>query len=119
MSEEKKDIGLYMIGENRVPVKCFDTEEWGAWMETANRHVADTTMTKNGEDDPLRISTVFLGLDQNLNRDEGEPPILYETRVEGGPLDGEMQRCSTWNEAEAQHLDQLHTYQSEGWEVQP
>lgn len=46
------------------------------------------------------VSTVFLGLDHGWG--EG-PPILFETMVFGGPLDQEMERYCTWDEAVAGH----------------
>lgn len=42
----------------------------------------------------------FLGIDHNWGVG---PPLLFETMVFGGWLDGEQERCSTWDEAEAQH----------------
>jgi hypothetical protein len=47
----------------------------------------------------VRVSTVFLGIDHAW---EG-PPLLFETMVFGGPLDEEMERYSTWEEAERGH----------------
>lgn len=47
-----------------------------------------------------RVSTVFLGLDHGWG--EG-PPVLYETMVFGGPLDGECERYCTRAEAVAGH----------------
>jgi hypothetical protein len=54
-------------------------------------------LTKVGD---TTVSTVFLWL--NHAYDEG-PPMIFETLVFGGPLEGEMERCSTWEEAEAIH----------------
>jgi hypothetical protein len=45
------------------------------------------------------ISTVFLGDHSTI----GPPPLLFETMVFGGALDGELERCSTWEQAEAMH----------------
>lgn len=80
-------------GKNPIPA---DTMTWTRWMNDRRTdiHVADE---KVGE---VRISTVFLGLDHNF--DKGDP-ILFETLVFGGPLDGEMDRYHTWEEAEAGH----------------
>ena len=56
-----------------------------------NRRVALTQMSKDSE-----VSTVFLG----LNHQWGDgPPLLFETMVFGGELDGEQERYSTWEEA--------------------
>lgn len=83
-------------GKTPVPVGL---EDWGRWMETAEHHVADL------RDGDIRVSTVFLGLD--LNFFGSGPPILFETMVFGGPLDGEQDRCSTWDQAEAMHKDMV------------
>ena len=69
--------------------------EWAQEFDLANRRVAETLLGR------VRISTVFLGLDHSYSL-EG-PPLIFETLVFGGPLDGEMLRCSTWEEAEAAH----------------
>lgn len=51
------------------------------------------------------VSTVFLGLDHNFTG-EG-PPILFETLVQGGTLDGHMNRYASWGEAARGHVDIL------------
>jgi hypothetical protein len=61
--------------------------------------VGDTTI---GD---ARVSTVFLEIDHRFV-DEG-PPILFETLVFGGPMDGEMERYATWEEAEQGHADMV------------
>lgn len=81
-------------GHEAVPVD--DLYEWGAWFQTANRHIA--------QDEPLpgvRVSTVFLGLDHRYGGDG--PPLIFESMVFGGELDQEMDRYSTWEEAERGH----------------
>lgn len=55
--------------------------------------------TRFGE---VEVSTVFLGLDHAF---EG-PPLLFETLVFGGELDGQMERYSTRQSAIAGH-DQM------------
>jgi hypothetical protein len=49
------------------------------------------------------VSTVFLGLDHNFSM--VGPPLLFETMVFGGPLNGECRRYATWVEAEAGHRE--------------
>jgi len=66
-----------------------------AFEDFDKRRVAETYV---GE---VRISTVFLGLDHSYS-DDG-PPLVFETLVFGGLLDGDMERYSTWGEAEAGH----------------
>jgi hypothetical protein len=81
--------------DGHKPVAVHDIREWAMWFETADRRVAEDTI------DGQRVSTVFLGVDHNFSGDG--PPILFETLVFGGPLDGEGGRCSTWEEAKEQH----------------
>lgn len=87
MSENYKLVG-------HEAIQVHDLLEWGKWMQTADRKVAKT------EIDGQRISTVFLGLDHNW---DAGPPAIFETMVFGGALDGEQDRYSTWEEAEAGH----------------
>ena len=81
--------------DGHTPVPC-DYLVWARWLEGngASRVVARTGFAA------ARVSTVFLG----LNHSYGDgPPLLFETLVFDGPLDGEMDRYSTWAEAEAGH----------------
>lgn len=87
---------MYILDENRNPVRQEDVGIWGKWLQNdSNRRVAEA------EFGAVRVSTVFLGIDHDWTR-EG-PPILFETMVFGGPLAGEQWRCATWEEALAQH----------------
>jgi hypothetical protein len=88
-----------MMGNNHYileghKVKKVDLLTWAKWYETTERHVADE---KVGD---VRISTVFLGLDHSFGNG---PPLIFETLVFGGPLDQEMDRYTTWEEAEKGH----------------
>lgn len=82
------------ILDGHTPKPVDDIREWGIWFETADRRVAKTDV--NGDE----VSTVFLGLDHNWG--DGAP-ILFETLVFGGPLDGEMDRYTQWEVAEKGH----------------
>jgi hypothetical protein len=53
--------------------------------------------TKVGD---VEVSTVWLGLDHGY---EDTGPLIFETLVFGGPLDGEMERYATEAEALAGH----------------
>ena len=79
---------------DRHNVVATDLMTWARWFEKAERRVDRTEI---GE---VFISTVFLGLDHSFG--EG-PPLLFETMVFGGPLDQDMERYSTWDEAVAGH----------------
>lgn len=52
----------------------------------------DRAVARTQVNDTL-ISTVFLAIDHNLGH--GGPPMIFETLVFDGPLDGEMDRYAT------------------------
>lgn len=80
--------------DGHTPVPVENILEWSQWFETADRHVAEDEIGN------ARVSTVFLGLDHQWG---GGPPLLFETMVFDGPLDGEQVRYGTWEQAEAGH----------------
>ena len=51
------------------------------------------------------VSTVWLGLDHQFY--PGGPPLIFETMVFGGPLDEEMDRYSTLEQAVKGHADMV------------
>lgn len=63
--------------------------------ELALLHVADERVRD------WRVSTVFLGIDMRPIGDG--PPILWETMIFGGTLDGEQWRYSSREQAERGH----------------
>jgi hypothetical protein len=80
---------------DHTPVPASSIVAWAAWFEHADRHVALTTIAR------VTVSTVFLSIDHNVYPER--PPLLFETMVFGGALNGEMDRYSTWTEAEDGH----------------
>lgn len=83
------------ILDGTTPVPEPDLYAWGQWFQSADRHVGDDAIGDS------RVSTVFLGIDHAFT-DNG-PPILFETMVFGGALDGEQGRCSTYEQAVVMH----------------
>jgi hypothetical protein len=85
----------YILDENGSPIRA-SLWDWAFWFETHSRRVAETTV------DDVWISTVFLGLDHSWG--EG-PPLIFETMVFGEhcALHGEMDRYTTWKQAEEGH----------------
>jgi hypothetical protein len=71
-----------------------DLIKWAKWFQAADRKVAHTEI---GNSD---ISTVFLGMDHSF---DGGVPVLFETMIFGGALDGFQKRYRTWSEAEEGH----------------
>ncbi len=87
----------YILNEQGEPVAEPDLIKWATWFERAKRHVADETNDAAGS----RVSTVFLGLDYGFHTGL---PILWETMVFGGRLNGEQTRCGGSREqAQAMH----------------
>lgn len=70
-------------------------EEWAELFEDfPGRQIGDT------EVGDVRVSTVWLGLDHQYG--DG-PPLIFETLIMGGELDGEMWRYPTRKDAVAGH----------------
>src|SRR5215831_3729719 len=87
---------LYILDAENRPVEASPLD-WTMWFENvSNRRVGWTQVTSE-----VTVSTVFLGLD---HRFVGEgPPILFETMIFGGPLDQQIWRYASWDDAEAGH----------------
>lgn len=91
-------IKHYALDADNHVVEIADLIEWGRWLEHANRIVGYTQINSQ-----VRVSTVFLGLDHRFPGMPPGPPILFETLVFGGPLDGDGNRYSSWDDAETGH----------------
>ena len=92
MSHFFRLVGHYVVA-------CDDVQTWAKWYEQADRQVAFDVCGEG------RVSTVFLGID---HRFVGQgPPVLYETLVFGGPLNGEQSRSATWPDAERDHASMV------------
>jgi len=75
--------------------KSVDLITWVTWIKKADRHVADERIGGS------RILTTFLGFDHSFF--PNEPPLLFKTEVFDGPLNGEVDRHTTWEQAEKGH----------------
>lgn len=101
--------GSRYILNGHTPVPEPDLMTWAKAFEFENHDVAQTMV---GE---ARVSTVFLGLDHQWG--DG-PPLVFETMVFGGPLDGEQDRYSTWDEAAAGHAEMVRRVEQAATEPQ-
>lgn len=109
------DLGHYILDGHAVvhiPIDHDDPPEvwmaglyrWGRWLE---EHRAEMVVARTNIGD-YEIATDFLGLEMGLwRRVPGQAPIVFETMVFSGfARKGAItrtERCSTWEEAEAQH----------------
>ncbi len=89
--------GSYRLNEDHTVSTISSMEEFGSEYKR-ERHVGHDTIGAS------RISTVFLVLDHGWG--EGLP-VLFETMVFGGPLDRELDRYCTWDEAVAGHASMI------------
>ncbi len=99
--------GKYILDSDGNPVPCKHVLKWAKWFEKADRRVALDRVGK------VKVSTVFLGLDYSFG---GPIPILYETMVFGGVLDGEDERYATRQEAKGGHRRWLQKVKEACWE---
>ena len=99
-----REKGYHFILEGEE-VREVDAARWSAWFERhfVERIIARTVVHEAGTVylASAEVSTVFLGL--NHNWFGTGPPILFETMVFGGLLDGEMDRYATLADARAGH----------------
>lgn len=86
----------YILDDDGTPVIEPDLFKWGRWFEHADR-IINRTMVED-----VRVSTLFLGLDQS-SEFGGDSPILFETRIFGGPHDQYQEQYATRDEALAGH----------------
>jgi len=93
----------YYTLDGKTPVPC----SCGANSPSADWRV---DLTKIGE---YEVSTIFLGVTSCFN-DKGMP-LIFETMIFGGKYAGSddeyLVRCSTWDQAEAQHAEAVQHVQ--------
>ena len=98
-----KECAWYVLDEAGDAVPEDDLLKWGEWMQSRrSRCLVERTEVKPG----VVVSTVFLGMDHGFSYPigGGDPvPVLWETLVFGGPLDGEMERYTSVEAARAGH----------------
>ncbi|MEH2456529.1 hypothetical protein [Nostoc sp.] len=88
--------------EEKTPVACESSIEWNLWIARAT--FADTTVMYNELNDCL-ISTRFVGIDLNPGSSNSKSqPMVFETLVMGGALDGKRNFYPTWDDAIQGHL---------------
>lgn len=73
---------------------------------TADRTVAKTDLGSRGT-----VSTIFMPMDMGLSW-AGMPPLLFETMIFGGHLDGAMDRYSTLTQARRGHARMVQLLKS-------
>ncbi|MBN3957921.1 hypothetical protein [Nostoc sp. NMS8] len=80
-----------------TPVAVNSLSEWRDYLHSvqdSGQHLVAETIVGDA-----KVSTSFSGFDLTF----GDPPLLFETMVLGGPHHGRMQRYSTWEQALTGH----------------
>lgn len=96
------DWPRYYILVGRTPI-AVDLTMWGEAYETRARAKADPwRVAFDVINNDCHVSTVFLSLDRNFGSGD---PLLFETLIMGGPLDGDGQRYTTYEKAERGHAE--------------
>lgn len=94
---------LFILDKLGKPIQVENSTVWAAWFAKSHkeRAIATFSLNKKGSNLNFVVCTVFLGVDHNMY-DVG-PPLLYETAVFGGILDGERILSATKEEAKRAH----------------
>lgn len=95
---ERSGPRLYVLDKNKR-LRRATTKQWMRWFVQSGGSVR-IGMTRISP--RVGVSTVFLGIDRRLFG-IGRRPLVYETMIFGGPLNGEQGRYSSWDDAEAGH----------------
>ncbi len=93
----------------KTPIPAENINEWQGWMFNHNNKVVKQDII-----DGVFISTVFIGINQNLYADSYEP-LLFETALFGAGKDndGVQMRYRTWKEAELGHKKLYNHYKKQ------
>jgi hypothetical protein len=92
-------VNLFVLDDENRTVLETDQVKWGEFFGSDRRLVNQHELGESF------VSTVFLGIDHNFSG--VGPPLLFETLVQGGPMNDHMERYSTWDEAVAGHCSVL------------
>lgn len=85
---------MFYVLKDREVVRVDDMMEWAMALE-ATRVVRQSTIELDSQ--RVLVSTVFLGLDHRFMG--GGPPLVFETMVFGGSLEGHQVRHSSYDDA--------------------
>ncbi|MHC5859564.1 hypothetical protein [Nostoc sp.] len=88
--------------DGKTPVATESFIDWNLWITSSN--FADTTVMHNEFNDYI-VSTRFVGIDLNPgSSNSNSQPMVFETLVMGGALDGKRNFYPTWDDAIQGHL---------------
>jgi hypothetical protein len=88
----------FVLDEHGEPIRERDIDAWSRWFARADRSIARSTVAPD-----VTVLTTFNGVDDVP--DPATVPRLFESRVFGGILDGEMVQHCTRAEAISRHAE--------------
>jgi hypothetical protein len=91
-------MGRYYILRNDEVVEELDHAVWSEWFETDYKDVEQIAETETAHSS---VQTRFLAVNLTLAQDQ--PPLLFETTVVGGWLEGQGEKYSSLEAARAGH----------------
>jgi hypothetical protein len=103
---------FWILDEQHNVVPVDDVLTWARWFEVDSNRALDFTSWQARPGMPAReLSTIFVGLEpvsSMLERDDTDPPLVFETMVFTRDADGrrrsvESYRWATWDEAMQAH----------------
>jgi hypothetical protein len=93
---------MYYKLDGKVPVPC-DRNEWNDILMSGKQVLWQDYLNPNN----VMVSTIFVGM--RTTPDGEPPPRLFETRIFGGPHDGESWWWNTWEEADMHQNVRRHS----------
>jgi hypothetical protein len=91
------NLTKYILDANGQPQPEGDLLTWAQWMGTGDNQILKREQVRH-----VRVSTIFRGLSHGLNDTE---PVLFETMVFGGKLDGLCERYASRADALSGHAN--------------
>lgn len=91
---------MYYTIVDGEPFHECDINKWAEWFESAQNRQVERTQVAECVD----VSTCFLGVGHGYRQGE---PVLWETMVFGGDLDGEQERYTSEESARKGHVDMV------------
>ncbi len=103
----------YKLDESNHPVQVKDMKEWAIWLgEYPDKKIVGKTLVTP----KVEVSTVFLGIDHGFDFRPDSRPVLFETMVFGGPIDGFQVRTYEYSQAKLFHEYAVHKVGKSLWQ---
>ena len=102
---------FYVLDENDNPVATEDYLKWSEFFSSINNRSFGYTQLEGN----VTVSTIFMGIDYSFGLVE-KNPILFETMVFGGPLNGKIKRYSSKDDAKKGHaaiVEEIRNHEEE------